>query len=225
MEGWNDIYARTTSYRFHIQDPVPFTKSLKVTIEHKGAGGLPDGTHTGFKERFDDFSSVAYWYQTEPHVEFCKMPPVERRLYTSTAIEIEGESLILSADADKAILQSQELGGSWSNGSQLFFLPTDMEQARIGVKFNIAKAGRYDMRVLLTKSWDYGKYRILLDGKEIGKPVDTYAADVTPPENVKLGQHDLSAGEHTLRFECVGKNDASKGYFFGLDMIELLPAK
>ena len=90
MEGL-DTYNRTTAYRFHIQDPVPFTKSLKVTIEHKGAGPLPDGQWSGFKERFDDFSSVAYWYQVEPHVEFFKMPPAEERLYQSDTITIDGE--------------------------------------------------------------------------------------------------------------------------------------
>jgi hypothetical protein len=39
----------------------------------------------------------------------------------------------------------------------------------------------------------------------------------------KLGRYDLSAGEHTLRFQCVGKNDSSKGHFFGLDVVELAP--
>ena len=81
MEGWDNVHARTTAYRFHIQDPVPFKSSLKVTIEHKGARKFPDGNWSGFEERFDDFSSVAYWYQTEPHAPFAPLPPVGERLY------------------------------------------------------------------------------------------------------------------------------------------------
>ncbi len=222
MEGL-DTLDRTTAYRFHIPDPVPFTKSLKVTIEHKGAGPLPDGKWTGFKERADDFSSVAYWYQVEPHVEFTKMPPVDQRLYPSTSIEIEGESLIPSVEAGKGFVQQQGIGEA-SGGAHLFFTPPDQEQARLGLKFQVEKAGDYDVRLHMIKSWDYGIYRILLDGKEIGKPVDLYSADVVAT-TAKLGRLSLTAGEHSLRFECIGKNDASKGYFFGLDMIELLPAK
>lgn len=45
-------------YRFHIMDPVIFQKSIRVTIEHGHAN-----------DRGDDYSSVAYWYQTEPHAE------------------------------------------------------------------------------------------------------------------------------------------------------------
>ena len=52
-----------------------------MTIEHKGAHKFPDGKWSGFEERADDFSSVAYWYQTEPHTPFAELPPAEERLY------------------------------------------------------------------------------------------------------------------------------------------------
>jgi hypothetical protein len=56
-------------YRYHVLDPVPFTKSLRVSIEHGHAN-----------MRSDDWSSCAYWYQTEPHKVFAPMPPVIGRL-------------------------------------------------------------------------------------------------------------------------------------------------
>jgi hypothetical protein len=58
---------RGSVYRFHIPDPVPFKKSLRVEIEHKGSQEFPDKTGSGFIERDDLMSSVAFWYQTEPH--------------------------------------------------------------------------------------------------------------------------------------------------------------
>ena len=61
--------GRTTCYRFHIEDPVPFESSIRVSIEH---GHANSGT--------DDYSSVAYWYQTEPHKVWAPMPPVHERL-------------------------------------------------------------------------------------------------------------------------------------------------
>ena len=42
-------------YRFHIEDPVRFEKSIRVTIEHGHANKLSN-----------DYSSTAYWYQLEP---------------------------------------------------------------------------------------------------------------------------------------------------------------
>jgi hypothetical protein len=61
--------GKHSMYRFHIEDPVHFLESIRVTIEHGHANHL---SH--------DFSSTAYWYQTEPHAPFPPMPPVEQRL-------------------------------------------------------------------------------------------------------------------------------------------------
>ena len=61
--------SRSSVYRFHLDSPIPFTKSLKATIEHGHANG-----------RSDNFFSVAYWYQTEPHAPFPALPPVGERL-------------------------------------------------------------------------------------------------------------------------------------------------
>jgi hypothetical protein len=64
-----DYTGRHSMYRFHIEDPVMFDRSIRVTIEH-GASN----------DRGDDYSSVAYWYQTEPHKKFPPLPPAVDRL-------------------------------------------------------------------------------------------------------------------------------------------------
>ena len=56
-------------YRYHIADPIMFEKSIKVTIEHG---------HNN--HRSDDWSTTAYWYQTEPHKPQEPLPSVEKRL-------------------------------------------------------------------------------------------------------------------------------------------------
>ncbi len=61
--------GKNSMYRFHIEDPICFDKSIKVTIEHGHANNLSN-----------TYSSVAYWYQTEPHEKFPPMPLVEKRL-------------------------------------------------------------------------------------------------------------------------------------------------
>jgi hypothetical protein len=60
---------RHTLYRFHIPDPIRFTKDLRVTMQ--ALGWRRNGR---FLPLQDDISSVAYWYQTEPHGSFPDLP-------------------------------------------------------------------------------------------------------------------------------------------------------
>ncbi|MGA2560897.1 MAG: glycoside hydrolase family 172 protein [Terracidiphilus sp.] len=63
------IGGRYCLYRWHIESPITFEKSIKVTIEHGHAN-----------HRSDNFYSVAYWYQTEPHAPFPALPPAGERI-------------------------------------------------------------------------------------------------------------------------------------------------
>jgi hypothetical protein len=56
-------------YRWHIADPIRFTKDLRVTIQ---ALGWQDGGR--YLPLQDNISSVAFWYQTEPHRPFPELP-------------------------------------------------------------------------------------------------------------------------------------------------------
>jgi hypothetical protein len=60
--------GRVAAYRFDMSAPVSFSRSLRVEIAH------------GFYNNLAcDYSSTAYWYQTEPHHPFPELPPVQRR--------------------------------------------------------------------------------------------------------------------------------------------------
>ena len=61
--------SRWSVYRFHLDSPIPFTKSLRASIEHGTAN-----------DRGDNYYSVAYWYQSEPHAAFPALPGVDERL-------------------------------------------------------------------------------------------------------------------------------------------------
>jgi hypothetical protein len=61
--------SRSSVYRFHLDSPIPFSKSFKATIEHGHANA-----------RSDNYYSVGYWYQAEPHEPFPALPSAEERL-------------------------------------------------------------------------------------------------------------------------------------------------
>lgn len=56
-------------YRWHIMDPIRFDKNLRVTIQDLGwrSGGK-------YYQQKSDIASVSYWYQSEPHASFPKLP-------------------------------------------------------------------------------------------------------------------------------------------------------
>lgn len=60
-------------YRWHIPDPIRFDSELRVTLQQIGSG------YEGAFERQDDVSSVAYWYQIEPHSIFPELPEPSKR--------------------------------------------------------------------------------------------------------------------------------------------------
>ena len=61
--------GKNSLYRFHIEDPIYFEKSIRVSIEHGHANNLSN-----------DYSSTAYWYQAEPHKPFPDFLPADKRL-------------------------------------------------------------------------------------------------------------------------------------------------
>ncbi len=69
VKGVGIAGSRSSVYRFHLDSPIPFTKSFRATIEHGHAN-----------HRSDNYFSVAYWYQSEPHAPFPTLPPVDERV-------------------------------------------------------------------------------------------------------------------------------------------------
>ena len=59
----DEVNSKYSAYRLHVPDPIPFKDSISVEIEHG---------HTNMLQQ--DYSSVAYWYQTEPHSDFGEIP-------------------------------------------------------------------------------------------------------------------------------------------------------
>lgn len=65
----NHVKGKVCVYRYHLESPIPFKKKIRVSIEHGHAN-----------DQNNDYSSVAYWYQSEPHIKFAPVLPAEKRL-------------------------------------------------------------------------------------------------------------------------------------------------
>ena len=68
-DGMYNSQQRFGMYRWHIMDPIRFDKGLRVTIQD--LGWRSEGRYL---PQHSDISSVVYWYQSEPHATFPKLP-------------------------------------------------------------------------------------------------------------------------------------------------------
>lgn len=215
------IGSKLSSYRWHIADPVRFKKSLRMTIEHRGwvePDEKPDGKRHGNTERFDDFASVAFWYQLGQPRRFTELPPAAARKPPNLDWIVEGKTMLPAAERRGGKLELQK-GHGWTGEGQLFFRATE-EDSFLEVGFEVPKKEYRALVLPLTRSYDYGIYRILLDGKPLVSRIDLYDAETRVLEK-SLGSYTLEPGPHRLRFELCGKNPLSRGYYLGLDSVRL----
>lgn len=63
-----DYRGKVSMYRFYVNDPVRFRKSIRMSIEHGHANNFAN-----------DYSSTAFWYQSDPHKAFRALPPAAQR--------------------------------------------------------------------------------------------------------------------------------------------------
>lgn len=116
----------------------------------------------------------------------------------------------------------------WSGDTQLWWTgarPGD----RLVLGFELPEAGKYRLAGVFTKAVDYGKLRLALNGQEdiLVPEIDCYEAGrVVTTGEVALGERELTAGQHRLVVDVLGKHpEAAEGYMFGLDYILLVPVK
>lgn len=90
VEGYDAAGLRSSMYRFHILDPLPFKESFLFSIEHGHAN-----------DRADNLSSVAFWYQVPPASPFPELAPLIERISASereTMIRQQAWRLAVSQD-------------------------------------------------------------------------------------------------------------------------------
>ena len=226
--------SRMTAYRWHLTDPVPFTKSLSFEIEHKGWTFKPDGSvKSTFGERVDLMSSVSFWYQQGIARGLPPIPYGSARLPQGSAKQIEVENAIAQVRAEKGKASvSKDL--FWSKDVILF--EGQGEGAKLEIPFDVDEDGDYEFYTQLAQASDYGIYTVLLDGKPAVAPVlehepgadvrpqtqfDGYAMETYVGMDFQIGWPRLSKGRHTVTFTCLGKNAASSGYNLGVDNLIL----
>ncbi len=140
-------------------------------------------------------------------------------------IEAEDGSRVKVLGTPTGGTESQNLrhyGADWSGDTQLIW-KCPAQDLDMTIRFDVATAGS-GLRFGFTRATDYGTFEIYLDDRRIGQTVDLYASRVVPTDH-HVPDLAIDVGPHTLRFKCIGRNQQSPRYFFGLDYIDVTGRK
>ena len=207
--------SRISAYRWHIEDAIPFSTSIRFTIEH-GTGNSVTA----------DYSSVAYYYLAGPSPAPHPLPedllPSDIPPMTRFAIPgaVEAEKLTDSARATEGDFWAQDMGQweygvDWSNRGALFW-HGKQNASTLTLQLPVPADGRYSVVARMVSGPGFGIAQASLAGVPAGAPVDLYAPLMTPRE-VVIGTADLKAGHAPVMFSVTGKNPLSKGFDVGID--------
>ena len=221
FDQWGIVGGHTSAYRWHISDPIVFTKGIKVTFEHYGwisADENPTRKVHSWNEREDDYSSVAFWYQTgeptftatAPHARKRKLPNLDQIIpapnFTDDRFHGEGNVTVQSLPV-------------YPEG-HLLYMPQKQDDAWLEIPFEVEKKEPRRLLLVMTRSYDFGKYQAYLNGVKLGGVMDLYSKEILSRE-YHLLDFWPEPGKYTLRLECVGKSVQSTGYYLGIESVRL----
>jgi len=201
-------------YRWHLPDPVYFAKSLKVEIEHRG--NLDESEDGFFLERPDFFSSVAYWYQTgQPKTTFGPLPGWhERRVPWEQHHLVKAFRHAQTSGKAKVQVQTQGFFGA----RPVLLWPNDEPGASLTLPLVLSQEGRFAVRLTAASGPRNGVYDVELDGRKV--LTADFRASEEGETDLVLGTHELSKGNHTIRFRA--GSDAGRIGPLGVEVLRFL---
>jgi hypothetical protein len=214
----------TCSYRWHVHDPLVFSKGIKVTFETFGWMSPDENKeHKAhmWNERQDDFTSMAFWYQMGPTKKFTTVPPAEgRKLPSLERILVWGKDALAAKSHGPGKVRLEEGKLYLESGGQLRYDPRSPAEGAVDYTFEVKEKEPLRLLVEATRSPNSGIYQVLLNGVKIGKPIDLYNAE-TDLWEFHLMDFWPEPGKYDLRLQCVGKNKDSLGNGIGVNSVRL----
>ena len=230
------VGSKATVYRFHIPDPIPFQESVRVTIEHGHANN-----------RSDYFSSVAYWYQNEPHRPFPSLPSTERRLpfALESSPKLTLPSWEKARDRETVHFSDTRSGMTYEASHLSHFLTSFYNQdgtrypvlmtdnAEPGdscqISFPVEVGEQYDIDLYFLTGTNMGSFEVTetMEGKPAtSRQTESFEGYSSDEEIGKLSLKNvrLRQGVNTIVFAVTGKDPVSHGMEVGFVGMSLSPS-
>jgi hypothetical protein len=228
---FHDMQCRTSSYRMHVPDSVPFTKSLRVQIEHGESNNMP----------YVNYAIVAYWYQdSTSHKASWTLPPAKelrlpRRLAgdPGTGTFFENEVWTIFADLapllkiDSIIQAGGGQGGkaevvpyrtldeNW-DGPRRLLVSGDGPGGFVRWQAHAARDDLFAIDLVAPKGPHFGIAELYVDGEPTGQEIDFYSARFHHTTTRNIGPFFMEKGMRWIELRTTGKNEKSDGYNMAL---------
>ncbi len=221
FDQWGIVGGHTSAYRWHVQDPLVFNTGIKVTLEHYGwisPDENPRYVSDSWNERQDDYSSVAYWYQTGTPTFDARAPHAKERVLPNLDQIFHPTASLDEIKHGEGEIRRQDLLG-YPEG-QVFYRAGEDEKAWIEIPFKVENKEPVRLVLKGTRSYDFGRYEATLNGVKIGRTMDFYD-ESTGEWEFHLLDFWPEPGEYTLRLQCVGQNPRSTDNWIGIESVRL----
>jgi hypothetical protein len=206
------VDARITAYRWHINDPVIFRKSLRFEIERTGFLLGPDGeVLTPAGSRPDNWSSVSYWYQDDIARPWCEFPSYTDRVDQEIVLHLP---LIV-----KSIRHSDNVElrvNPYNRATYLkpwFQVINDTVGSWIGIPFEISEKGLYSISLFQHLRQDNGIWKVYIDDRELYEAGESQIAGGYDVD--KVSQLLPSQVNTCLDFYNIYQKDEHEDYIYG----------
>ena len=241
FDQWGIVGGHTSAYRWHINDPFVFSKSIKVQFETFGwiaPDERPDYRATSWNTREDDYASVAFWYQTgiptftarAPHARARKLPNIERTVIYASDLDLGQKSMLDGAELPRLEYDGRRARRATEREVQRYaehfdhdvlVAPSTAEGVNsLEIPFEVREKEPLRLLINVGKGPDMGVYIVSLDGIKLGDEMDFYAPEIEARE-----YHFLDfwpePGKYVLRLDSVGKNHLSGGSDLMIESVRL----
>lgn len=217
----------TTLSRWRALDAVPFSRSLRSTLEY-----LPQSVPVG------EFSlgCTSFWYAE---------PGASRAVGAADPVTVDPSALPANlarmpgwVEAEESALVGHSMGSRWEPQDVGFFFPGERWSGGRHVFLRATKPGEWfefevpaqgDRRMRLSARFcmahDYGRIAVRVNGVTAVRELSLFSPAGKPSEVVELGEHAPADGRFRVRIEVLGAAPESGGQMYtGVDAFRLEPA-
>ncbi len=205
---------RVSAFRWHIMDPIRFSKSLRFSIEHRGSYVDDDGKELSRSdERADWVSSVAFWYQTPITFSETALPPASERIPPYQILL--ASDLKFRANPDKTAKEKTGID----------FVPGKPD-GEIEFEFEVKDSGKFKIWAVLVDNLFGSQYQPFIDQQTAGPVLDMISKG-GDWKGFDLGVFALEKGKHIFRLQGRGASlllrpSIPEKYAVGVSSLSLL---
>lgn len=239
FDQWGIVGGHTSAYRWHVNDPIVFSKSIKVEFETFGwisPDENPEYRAMSWNPREDDYSSVAFWYQTgtptfaarAPLARERTLPSIDRAVFLAKdLVAVAGSQapkelprLEYTGRTDRVIteIEVQDLPEHFDN--PILRVPGAAGEGAFEIGIEVQEKEPLRLLINVAVGPDLGIFQASLDGIRLREPMDFYKAAYEDRE-FHLLDFWPEPGTYTFRLEPIGKNHLASDRGLAIESVRL----